>query len=142
MGLKRTIAVLMAICLMAGPSWAAVCDLACSTASQRRVCQICESAEHATPAHMHCSHMESQDGMRSVHAEVAASPHCAHQLCKQSMSAGLPNKSFQPKLLQWDMIRSAAVAFDAGTALVHAIGRAPPTRLSDSRRPLTLPLRV
>lgn len=146
MRLKHTISVLMAIFLMAGPTWAAACDLACSGASQRHVCQICSSAEHASlahpAAHMHCDPMESQDGKRSVQAGVATSPHCAHPLCKQSVSAGLPNKNLQPKLLQWDMMLPAAVAFDAGAPLISPVDRAPPPRLKDSRRPLTLPLRV
>lgn len=146
MRLKRTIAVLMAIFLMAGPSWAAVCDLACSGASQRHVCQICSSAEHTSlahsAAHMHCDPMESQDGMRSVRAGVAASPHCAHPLCEQSVSAVLPSKSFQPRLSQWDMMLPASVAVDAGALLIRTVDRAPPPRLNDSRRPLALPLRV
>jgi len=141
MRLKHTIAVLMAIFLFAGPSCAVACDLACAGAAQRHVCSICGSAEHTAAAHMHCGHMESPGGLSLVHAELTASPHCTHLLCKQTVSAVLPTRAFQPKLLRLDIIRPA-VPFEADAFFVHAIGRVPPPRLTDSRRPLILALRI
>ena len=138
---RSAFAVLLAVFLLSTSSWATVCDLACIRAAQRHLCPICGSSSHTAAAHMHCAHMNGQEGSLTAHFELTASSQCTHTFCEQLASASLPTKGFQSNQLKQVVLRPAA-QLESGIIPVRYVDKAPPPILVDSGSHLTIALRI
>jgi hypothetical protein len=138
---KGILAMLLAVIFPSASSWAAVCDLACASSTQRHVCPSCGSSSHTAAAHMHCAQMDGQESSLAVHVELTASSQCTHSFCAQPVSVNLPTKAFQSDQLKWALSHEAS-HLEGGVIPFLYIDRAPPPIPVASDRPLTVTLRI
>jgi len=151
MSFRGSIAGLVAIFLLAISSWSSACDLSCSLASHRAVCEMGKSqpqqAESASGSTMDlpiCQHATSPASADlSTNAPAVTTAPCLHDACRQAATFTAAKRSSGHVRSNRAALRAAAIVQTAHlSALPHPTDHEYPPPKSDPSDGLSVNLRI